>query len=370
MVEPREPVSTVGFVDQYCQIYQNLFSDVRNFEAFKFLHLGMISEIKRKSLPAIARDVGLKDGQSLHNFLRDSLWDITAFREMRLWLTKIAIGDSPITLCIDETGDEKKGSATDYVAKQYIGNLGKTVKGLVSVNAYTVMDGITYPLMFKIFKPGNRLKEGDAYKTKPQLAVEILRELKGWGFNIKLVLADSMYGDGDVIGALKPRKLHFIVAIRSNHPVWLLPGQRVHYNRWFAYEQALSHRQSESRFIRQIIFDPRFPMRYYQIRKSSDSHPKPENTWLIMTNLPENVQLKVAQLYSLRSLLEYSFKQIKNQLGWADFRLTDYQSIERWWEIVLSAYLLVSLQANQFKLTAADSTYNLNYSSNNKRYSV
>ena len=37
-----------------------------------------------------------------------------------------------------------------------------------------------------------------------------------------------------------------------------------------------------------------------------------------------------------------------------DFRLTDYTSIERWWEIVFSAYLLVSLQANQFKSAAAN----------------
>lgn len=29
---------------------------------------------------------------------------------------------------------------------------------------------------------------------------------------------------------------------------------------------------------------------------------------------------------------------------WADFRLTDYESIERWWEIIFSAYLLVSIQ--------------------------
>lgn len=40
------------------------------------------------------------------------------------------------------------------------------------------------------------------------------------------------------------------------------------------------------------------------------------------------------------------FTQVKHELGWADFRLTDYASIERWWEIVFSAYLLVSFQAN------------------------
>jgi SRSO17 transposase len=36
---------------------------------------------------------------------------------------------------IDETGDKKKGDKTDYVKKQYIGNLGKIETGIVSVNA-------------------------------------------------------------------------------------------------------------------------------------------------------------------------------------------------------------------------------------------
>lgn len=135
MVEPRAAASTVAFVDEYCQTYRNLFSDVRNFEAFKFLHVGILSEIPRKSLPVIARTVGLKDGQELHHFLRDTPWNVKEFREMRLWIILVSIGDRTIKLCIDETGDEKKGTATDYVAKQYIGNLGKTANGIVSVNA-------------------------------------------------------------------------------------------------------------------------------------------------------------------------------------------------------------------------------------------
>ncbi len=199
-------------------------------------------------------------------------------------------------------------------------------------------------------------------KRAPQLAVEIIREIQAIGFNIKLVVADSMYGEsGDVTGVLSELKLPFIVSIRSNHPVWLLPGQRVRYNRWRAYEQKLSHRQPEQRFIREIIFGKRHPIRYYQISKSSDSEPKPEDTWFIMTNLSGNIQLKVAQLYSLRNWIEYGFKQVKNELGWADFRLTDYASIERWWEIVFSAYFLVSLQANYFKSetrTQAESSSN------------
>jgi len=48
-------------------------------------------------------------------------------------------------------------------------------------------------------------------------------------------------------------------------------------------------------------------------------------------------------IYGLRNWVEYGLKQSKNELGWADFRVTNYAQIERWWEMVMSAYLLVSL---------------------------
>jgi len=59
MIDSRAAVTTVGFIDEYCQHYQKLFDDVRNFEA-KFLHLESI-RIPCKTLPAIARTVGFKD---------------------------------------------------------------------------------------------------------------------------------------------------------------------------------------------------------------------------------------------------------------------------------------------------------------------
>ena len=86
----------------------------------------------------------------------------------------------------------RQGKTTDYVAKQYIGNLGKTAQGIVSVNAYAVVSEITYPLLFKIFKPRKCLKPGDEYKTKPEIAQQIIQEITEWGFRIKLVLADSL----------------------------------------------------------------------------------------------------------------------------------------------------------------------------------
>jgi len=39
-------------------------------------------------------------------------------------------------------------------------------------------------------------------------------------------------------------------------------------------------------------------------------------------------------------------------LGWADFRVTKYEEIEKWWEIVCCAYFMVSLQSGVLNFQA------------------
>ncbi|WP_254565889.1 hypothetical protein [Oscillatoria sp. HE19RPO] len=54
--------------------------------------------------------------------------------------------------------------------------------GIVSVVAYGLLDGINCPLLFELFKPQKRLKEGDTYKTKPQIVAELVEEIVRLGF--------------------------------------------------------------------------------------------------------------------------------------------------------------------------------------------
>ena len=56
---------TVAIVDEYCAEYQDLFKEIRNYECFKYLHLGIISPIKRKSLPEIAEVVSINSASLL-----------------------------------------------------------------------------------------------------------------------------------------------------------------------------------------------------------------------------------------------------------------------------------------------------------------
>ena len=67
-----------------------------------------------------------------------------------------------------------------------------------------------------------------------------------------------------------------------------------------------------------------------------------------MTNLMGNLRHRLGNQYGLRTWIKYGCKQVKNELGWADYRVTAYDDIARWWELVMSAYLMISLQTSVF----------------------
>jgi len=161
------------------------------------------------------------------------------------------------------------------------------------------------------------------------------------GFRFSLVLADSLYGESGFVNVLYELKLDFAVAIRSNHAVWLPRKQTVRHNRWRKFERVFSDGKTELRYIREIIFGKRRAQQFWEL---TDPETLPKNgTWYVMTHIPNLKYHQVGNLYGLRNWVEYGLKQSKNELGWADFRMTSYAQIERWWEIVMSAYLLVSL---------------------------
>lgn len=348
MIEPRVPAPTIKFVDDYCECYRKLFPEVRSFEAFKYLHVGMISDIKRKSLPAIAKIVGLNNEQGLLHFLTESPWKVPRLREERLNLILSVLAGREIVLIIDETGDRKKGDATDYVKRQYIGNLGKVENGIVAVTAYGLLEGMTFPLTFEVYKPKEKLKSEDTYQTKPQIAAKMIRYLQQFGFKFQLVLADSLYGESRTtfIPVMMEFQLNYAVAIRSNHGVWLPQSQSVRQNRWRTFDRIFSDGSKQTRYIREVIFGKRREIQYWLM--TTDPEKLPENsTWYVMTKIPEVKFQEVGNLYGLRNWVEYGLKQSKNELGWADFRITDYDQIQKWWELVMSAYLMVSLHSKK-----------------------
>ena len=347
----RSPRPTVSVVDKYCESYNDLFSDVRSYECFKYLHQGIISPIKRKSLPEIAKVVGIKSPQSLHHFIANSPWSVEELKQRRLTLTHETLKEEKITVVVDETGDRKKGKETDYVSRQYLGSIGKIDNGIVTVNAYGVYKNITFPLMFKVFKPKGSLKEDDTYKTKIELASSIITELVEFGFKIELVLADSLYGEASLFTrTLEKHELPWVVAIRSNHGVWLPREQKVRANKWCKFTRTFSNQKSETRYIREIIYGKRHRRTYWEVTTDPETMPT-NSTSFVMTNIQatrSKMKQQIGNLYGLRTWVEYGFRQCKQELGWTSYRFTNFEQINKWWEIIFSAYWMISSYSKVF----------------------
>ena len=226
--------------------------------------------------------------------------------------------------------------------------------GIVSVNAYGLLGATTFPLAVQVYKPKHRLKPGDVFKSRPQLAIELIEDVQTRGFGFTVVLADSLYGEsGEFRTALWKRQLPYVLAIRGNHRVWTAPAQHKRYTNWRPYTRHFTDGTSEQRFVREILFGGHGAgaLRYYQLTTDPKTQPK-ETTCYLLTNLPGRIQRSIGNTVGLRTWIECGFKQAKDKLGWADYRLTDAAALERWWEIVMCAWCLLWWHVTQMAALA------------------
>ena len=83
MSKARPATPTVAFIDDYCARYRDLFHNVRHFEQFTALQLGLLAETRRKTrrktLPRLGKTVHT-DPQALHHFLANAEWSVEALR--------------------------------------------------------------------------------------------------------------------------------------------------------------------------------------------------------------------------------------------------------------------------------------------------
>jgi SRSO17 transposase len=227
--------------------------------------------------------------------------------------------------------------------------VGKKENGIVVVTAYGLVDGMILPLTFEVYKPRERLKENEEYHSKPQIAARMIRQLQAMGFVFELVLADSLYGESQVnfVNVLDELKLPYILAIRSDHGLWLPPEQEVYQEPWQEFKRTFSNGTTEVRYMAEVIYGKRHRKQYWLL--TTDPETLPDNsTSFVMVCAPAIKLKEIGDHYGFRTWIEYGLKQAKDALGWADFRMTGYEQIEKWWELVMSAFLMVSLFADQF----------------------
>jgi SRSO17 transposase len=97
----------------------------------------------------------------------------------------------------------------------------------------------------------------------------------------------------------------------------------------------------------EVIYGKRHRKQYWLL--TTDRQTLPDNsTAFVMVAAPAVKLQEIGNHYGFRTWLEYGLKQAKDTLGWADFRMTKYEQIERWWEMVMSVFLMVCVFADQF----------------------
>ncbi len=108
-------------------------------------------------------------------------------------------------LVLDESGDEKSGTATAGVKRQYVGCAGKVANAVNFVNAtystprgHALVGSRLYPPAEHLADQPTRAAMGipasAVFKPKPELGLELLTEHASAGIPVPWCTADAVYG--------------------------------------------------------------------------------------------------------------------------------------------------------------------------------
>ena len=189
------------------------------------------------------------------------------------------------------------------------------------------------------------------------------------GFSFRAVVADSAYGDQDGFRAeLAEAGLPFVMALRPRRGIWArvadahTPVDAARELRWGGPDdpgdwQAVTRRFRDGHAETWYAADatlgawgPDGARRLVAVTADPGTLPD-KATWYLVTNLarpggpreedspwPAAGLAEIARIYGLRHWVEQSYKQVKDELGWADFQVRSDIAIRRHQVLVNCAF--------------------------------
>lgn len=194
---------------------------------------GLIGPGDRKSIQPMAARVDEVSSDRLHHFIGAGIWD-SAPLEACLWQQADAlVGGDKAWLIIDDTALPKKGKASVGVAPQYATVLGKNANCQTLVSMTLASREVPVMLSLRLFLPESWTSDGarmakasvpevfQAYRTKPEIAIEEIDRAIAAGVRFGCVLADAGYGlSASFRQALSARDLRWAVGIPRHQKVY------------------------------------------------------------------------------------------------------------------------------------------------------
>jgi hypothetical protein len=380
MTERVPATPAPGPLEEYAQTFDALFSKRSQRESFRRYLEGLLLPMERnKTLTGLANTepvVGAqhRQAQQLQWFLSESNWDPAAVTRQRVKLLRSTSRTAPTArgaLVIDETGDRKWGRKTAHVGRQYLSNVGKVDNGVVSVQTVWADERQYYPVDVEPYTPAHWFPKGkqDArFRTKPQIALELIKAAIASGVPFRAVVGDSFYGENDQLRTdLMALGVGYVMNLKPSHSWWHAKGtpgsvwelaQRAPWHpeapgRWQAITRRFRDGHEETWWVLEASggpYGPDQPERLVIVTTHPVTLPD-ETTWYLVTNLPAPATRRarhgglpavmlteVVRLYGLRVWVEQSYKQVKQHLGWAQYQVRSDVAIRRHWELVCCAF--------------------------------
>ena len=196
---------------------------------------GLVAEVERKNGWQLAEQVGYAHPRAIQRVLDRYAWDADAVRDDLRAYVLAELADPAGVLVVDETGFPKQGTHSAGVARQCCSTLGKRANcqigvflGYASPKGHVGLDRALYlPQEWTNDRARCRqvgIPDEVPFRTKPQLALELLERALDAGVPAAWVAADEVYGnDGKFRRALEGREQAYVVAVRSDYPVSTWP---------------------------------------------------------------------------------------------------------------------------------------------------
>lgn len=203
MVEGQSAVSNLALLHGRLR---PCFARMRPFtQAGKYLS-ALISDLPRKNGWTIAEHAGDLTPDPTQRLLNHAIWDHDqAQGVVRRYVAEHLGGQDLIVAALDESGQEKQGQATAGVKRQYMGCAGRIANGVNTVYCSYATPGGHALIGARLYVPEDQVTDPDrrsamgipqevTFKTKPQLAQDILADAITDGTMPSWVAADEVYG--------------------------------------------------------------------------------------------------------------------------------------------------------------------------------
>ena len=215
MTQPISAIGVAARLEEFLgQRMARHLKDVRKRGSFALYAQGMLGDGERKSMEPIAARACAEPEQvnNLHSklgyFIGRSVWDDQAVRlEAARYAIEAVEQFEPVTAwIIDDTGFLKQGKHSVGVGRQYTGSAGKVTNCQIGVSLAVATRAEQIGVDFELYLPKEwaedpelraqaRIPEEVTFKTKPELALDMIKRAARAKLPGDIILADSAFGN-------------------------------------------------------------------------------------------------------------------------------------------------------------------------------